>query len=97
MLRAIDVSDGDTPASAILTSIASIGGAPARPRLSVSPAKSQRGPDEAAESTIQSGTTLVAFAASGGVHKDFTVPGLQQCSASAWGLIPVMSHSDASG
>ena len=66
---ATDVSDGDTPAGAILTSPASIGGAPARPRLSVSPAKSQRGPDEAAESTIQSGTTLMAFAASGGVRK----------------------------
>ena len=69
MLPATDVSDGDTPAGAILTSIASIGGAPARPRLSVSPAKSQRGPDEAAESTIQSDTTLMAFAASGGVRK----------------------------
>ena len=63
------VSDGDTPAGAMLTSIASIGGAPATPRLSETSAKSQRGPDEAAESTIQSGTPLVAFAASGGVRK----------------------------
>ena len=69
MLRAIDVSDGDTPAGAILTSIASVGGAQVRPRLSVSPAKSHRGPDEAAESTIQSDTTLTAFAPSGGVRK----------------------------
>ena len=95
MLPATDVSDGDTPAGAILTSPASIGGAPARPRLSVSPAKSQRGPDEAAESTIQSDTALTAFAVSGGVR--LTRNEFSHGSASAWGLIPAMSSSDASG
>ena len=70
MLPATDVSDGDTPAGAMLTSTASIGGAPARPRLSVSPAKSQRGPDEASESTIQSDTALTAFAVFGGCSTD---------------------------
>ena len=69
MVPTTDVGDGDTRAGAILTSITSIGGAPARLRLSASSAKSQRGPDEAAESTIQSDTMLMAFAASGGVRK----------------------------
>ena len=95
MLPATDVSDGDTPAGAILTSPASIGGAPARPRLSVSPAKSQRGPVEASESTIQSDTALTAFAVSGGVR--LTRNGFSHGSASACGLIPTVSSSDASG
>ena len=68
MVPTTDVGDGDTRAGAILTSITSIGGAPARLRLRAWSAKSQRGPDEAAEWTIQSSTTRMAFAASGGVR-----------------------------